>query len=254
MVIVISPSKNLDTKNKPKTKTHTQPLFLQEAEYLIEKLCSFSVSDIARLMNINPKLAELNVERYMQWKTPFTPENSKQSILMFKGEVFLGLDAGSLTEHDFEFAQEHLRVLSGLYGILRPMDLIQPYRLEMGTSFQTGKSSDLYAYWKPLVTEQIQHVFRQQGDNTLINLASKEYFKAIDTSKAQAKIITPVFKEYRDGKYKFVTFYMKKARGLMTRFIIENRITEAENIKAFDLEGYSFNEQLSDENQYLFTR
>jgi cytoplasmic iron level regulating protein YaaA (DUF328/UPF0246 family) len=252
MRIVISPAKKLYEGSALKNFPHTQPAFLQQAQTLIDILQEKDAFDIANLMKLSMKLADLNVQRYQSWHTPFTADNAKQAIFSFAGDVYQGLDAQTLSNDDINFAQGHLRILSGLYGMLRPLDLMQPYRLEMGTRLANDKGSNLYDFWGNTITEQLNQEL--QADEALINLASNEYFKVIQTKLLQANIITPTFKENKGGTYKVVGIYAKKARGLMSRFIIQNRITNAQDIKAFDWDGYAYNPSLSESNTWAFTR
>lgn len=205
-------------------------------------------------MSISPKLATLNSNRYHQWSLPFNLDNAKQSVLAFKGDVYTGLDATSFDANELAFAQDHLRILSGLYGVLRPLDLIQAYRLEMGTQFNNLRGKDLYAFWGNVITESINQDLKKQQYNTLINLASNEYFKSIKAEKLNANVITPVFKDQKNGIYKIISFFAKKARGLMSRYIIQQKLTNPEDIKRFDLAGYSFNTNASTKDAWIFTR
>ncbi len=205
-------------------------------------------------MSISDNLATLNAQRYESYEQPFSLDNAKQSVLAFKGDVYNGLNTDGLTPNDLRFAQEHLRILSGLYGLLRPLDLIQPYRLEMGTKLKNKKGKDLYAFWGNKITELLNEDLATQKDKILVNLASKEYFKAIQPRDLEGKLLTISFKEYRDDKYKVIAFNAKKARGLMSRFIIQKRIMDVEKIKTFDLEDYFFNPDLSDDKEWVFTR
>lgn len=254
MLIVISPAKTLDFENQSVTEQFSQPDFLKESKKINASLKKLSKSDIGNLMNISEKLAGLNYQRFKKWKPPFDPNNAKQSLLAFKGGVYLGLDAESFREADFTFAQSHLRILSGLYGILKPLDLIQPYRLEMGTKFAVNGSKNLYDFWKEKLTPKLQKAIKESGSDTLINLASNEYFKAIDTKKLDAQIITPIFKENKNGKYKVISFLAKKARGMMSAFIIKNKITNPEDIKGFDVGDYVFNPEMSSDTEWVFRR
>lgn len=254
MLIVISPSKTLDYKTPDTVKRATKPVFLQDSELLVRQLREMSTGKIAKLMNISPKLAELNANRYHDWHLPFTKSNARQAVLAFKGDVYAGLDAASLDQDDLAFAQKHLRILSGLYGLLRPMDLMQPYRLEMGTALESTRGTDLYAFWGDKITGQLNKDLKKTGDGVLVNLASGEYFKSIQAGKLNARIITPEFKEKKNGQYRFFSFYGKKARGLMSRYIITHRLQDPEDIKAFNLEGYRFNKKLSAEDNWVFTR
>ncbi|RDH87470.1 MAG: peroxide stress protein YaaA [endosymbiont of Escarpia spicata] len=254
MLIVISPAKTLDYETPPVTKTHTKPAFLKQSQQLINNLRNYSALDLAELMKLSMKLAELNFDRYHDWKTPFTTKNAKQAALAMKGDVYTGLDAESLNEDDFTFAQDHLRILSGLYGLMRPLDLMQPYRLEMGTKLPNELGKDLYAFWGTTITDAINKALATQGYDVLINLASNEYYKSVKPKLVKGRIITPQFKENKNGSYRMIGVYAKKARGLMSRYIIENRLTDPEDIKGFDAAGYDYNAALSQGDQWVFSR
>lgn len=254
MLIVISPAKTLDYETVPKTKVFTTPDYLAQSQKLINRLRNFSSLDISDLMKVSAKIADLNFERYETWKKPFTVKNAKQSILAFKGDVYTGLDAESFKADDFKFAQNHLRVLSGLYGLLRPLDLMQPYRLEMGTKLKTDMGKNLYEFWGSDITDGLNKQLKSIKSNYLINLASVEYFKSVKTKEINAKIITPAFKEFKNGDYKMIGIYAKKARGLLSRYIIQNKLNDPEDIKSFNEEGYRFNKTLSKGNDFVFTR
>lgn len=254
MLIIISPAKTLDFKNPSPISKSSIPEMLNDSKKLAGKLRELSAEEISELMGISSSLAYLNYERFQTWHTPFTTKNAKQAVFAFNGDVYAGLDATSMTEEKLEKAQKKLRILSGLYGILKPLDLIQPYRLEMGTKFGIGKAKDLYSFWGEKVTKKISEAIGQSGSNILVNLASDEYFKSIDTGKLDNEIITPEFKDMKNGKYKIISFYAKKARGLMTRFIIDNDIDEEEQLMAFDSDGYHFNPRLSKPLNPVFTR
>ncbi len=254
MLILISPAKSLDFETKSTSQNFTEAAFLNESQALIKLLRRLSTDEIADFMGISPKLAQLNFERFLNWQLPFDMENAKQAILTFKGDVYTGLDAESLSETELQTAQKDLRILSGLYGVLKPLDLIQAYRLEMGKKLQTSKGNNLYEFWGDKITNEINKTLSEKGDQYLINLASNEYFKSVDKKKLKAEIITPIFKDLKNGQYKVISFFAKKARGLMTRFIIQNQITNPEHLKAFDSEGYIFNPNLSKNNELVFTR
>lgn len=254
MLIVISPAKTLDFESPPATDTYTQPDFLKESKKLVRELQQLTPEDISKLMGISPKLGELNFQRYMNWKTPFKPGNARQAVLAFKGDVYTGLDAQRFSRRDFDFAQKHLRILSGLYGVLRPLDLMQPYRLEMGTRLPNPRGDTLYDFWGGRITEALNEQLAAIKSRTLINLASNEYFKAVQPGALRAEVITPVFKDLKGGKYKVVSFYAKKARGLMSAYIIVNRLRKPDDIKGFDWEGYSYNDDLSTAREWVFTR
>ena len=254
MLIVISPAKKLDYETPLPSESFTQPDHLKRSKLLINRLRDLSALDLAELQHVSSNIAELNFERNHAWKTPFTPNNARQALFAFKGDVYTGLDAYSLTEHNLEFTQQHLRILSGLYGVLRPLDLMQPYRLEMGTRLTTASAKNLYEFWDMDITDAINAQLQAIGSDTLLNLASNEYFKSVKPKAVNGRIITPAFKEYKNGEYKMIGIFAKKARGLMTRFIIDNEITDIEDIKDFDSEGYRFKPALSDDKTWTFTR
>ena len=254
MIIVIAPAKTLNEKPVHITNQYSIPSFLSESSILAEELRKYSADRLAALMNINSKLTDLNFRRYLMWTADFTVENARPALLMFNGEVYSGLKASTLKEKDLVYAQERLRILSGLYGILRPLDLMKPYRLEMGTPLKNPVGKDLYAFWGDRITLALNEILIHQREKTLVNLASQEYFKVIDPAKIKGRIITPVFKESRPEGFKMITIYTKKARGLMTRFIIENRIEKSEDLKHFDSEGYFSSENMSGEDELVFFR
>ncbi|MEJ2089961.1 MAG: peroxide stress protein YaaA, partial [Gammaproteobacteria bacterium] len=225
MLAVLSPAKRLDFKTAPTTAKHSLPVFLQESKRLIGVLREKSPAEIAGLMNLSTKLADLNYARYGEWRTPFTPDNAKAAALAFKGDVYLGLDAATMNDRDWAWAQKHLRILSGLYGLLKPLDLIQPYRLEMGTRLANPRGEDLYQFWGQTLTKALNEAVTGQRRPVLVNLASQEYFDAVDPNAIAARIITPTFKDLKNGRYKFLSFYAKKARGLMARYIIDHRVS-----------------------------
>lgn len=254
MLIIISPAKTLDFESPISVKGQTDIAFSKESKQLVRLLKKYKAEEIEKLMNVSHKIAMLNYDRYAQWKFPFNELETRQAIFAFKGEVYNGLDAYSLNQEDVDFAQDHLRILSGLYGVLRPFDMILPYRLEMGTKIETDKFKGLYEFWGEKIFKNLQKAIDESGTKVLVNLASAEYFKAANLKKMKADIITPSFKEARDDGYKMITIFAKKARGLMSRFIIQNQIENAEDLKHFDLEGYFYNDELSKENEYIFTR
>lgn len=253
MLMVISPAKTLDYESPLATNTYTQPDFLDDACELVDQLKTLEPHQISNLMSISDKLGQLNADRFRTWHTPFTPDNARQAILAFKGDVYTGLAAESFSEDDFQFAQEHLRMLSGLYGVLKPLDLMQPYRLEMGTRFENHRGKDLYAFWGSRITEEINRLLTND-DGVLVNLASNEYFKSIRKKELEGRLITPQFKDWKNGQYKMISFYAKKARGLMCRYAIQNRITQADDLKGFDLDGYYFSEDQSKGDNWVFLR
>jgi cytoplasmic iron level regulating protein YaaA (DUF328/UPF0246 family) len=233
MLIIISPAKTLDYKTPISVHGNSEIPFVKESKQLVNILKKFDAENLAGLMNISHKLALLNYDRYAQWKYPFNHQESRQALFAFKGEVFNGIDAYTLSQQAVDFAQGHLRILSGLYGVLRPYDMILPYRLEMGTRLKTQKFKDLYAFWGDKIRKNIQTAVDESGSKVLVNLASAEYFKAAQVKKMKAQIITPSFKEARNNSYEMITVYAKKARGLMSRFIIENKIDNTEDLKTF---------------------
>ena len=253
MLTVISPAKTLDFESQPITNCHSQPKFLSQSQLLIDELRQLSVPGIATLMKLSDKLAGLNMARFQTWRTPFDLENSKQAVLAFKGDVYSGLDAETMDDDGLDFAQQHLRILSGLYGVLKPLDLIQPYRLEMGTQFANSKGKNLYQFWGGQLREEIESEASESGA-VLVNLASNEYFKALEAKKLNTRIITPVFKDLKNGQYKIISFYAKKARGLMSRYIIDHRINEPEQLKSFDSDGYRFSTEMSKGDEWVFIR
>ncbi len=253
MLFVISPAKTLDFETPAKTTLATQPRYLEQSTELIDVLKRYSVSDIASLMKLSDKLAALNLARFESWSTPFDADNAKQAVLAFKGDVYTGLDAESLDDDGFEFAQKHLRILSGLYGVLKPLDYIQPYRLEMGTKLTNPKGKDLYAFWGEQIRDSLENE-SELTDKVLVNLASNEYFKAVQAKKMSARIITPIFKDSKNGQYKIISFYAKKARGLMSRYIIDNKISDVEQLKSFDSDGYYFSQEQSTGDDWVFLR
>lgn len=254
MLIVISPAKNLDYDTPATTTATSQPDFLSHSQELIEQLCDLSVQDVAELMKLSDKLSSLNVARYASFSQPFNTDNAKQAVLAFNGDVYAGLDAPSLNDSQLQFAQQHLRILSGLYGLLKPLDLMQPYRLEMGTKFANHRGKDLYQFWGDLLTIELNRLLAEQAEPALINLASNEYFKAVKHRNLQGRLITPVFKDLKNGQYKIISFYAKKARGLMSRYIIENELSQVEQLKDFDLAGYRFAPSMSEGDSWVFTR
>lgn len=250
MIAIISPAKSLNFEDNAPFETSTSPLFQKDVDYLVGKLRKLKSSELGALLDISPKLAHLNAERYASWKTA----SSKQAIYAYNGDVYDGMQASTFSRQEIEFAQNHLRIISGLYGLLRPLDLIKPYRIDMGTSFATPKGETLYKYWGDRITDQIKKNLKESESNILINLASKEYFAAVNTKKLKARIITPAFKDKNNGGYSMISFFAKKARGMMSRFIIQNEITDYEMLVGFDAGGYHFNHELSKGDNWVFTR
>lgn len=259
MLILISPAKTLDFETPARIDTFSQPEFISDTKILVEHLRQLSAQEVSALMKISDKLGELNASRYRTWQPSFDSTNAKQALLAFQGDVYQGLNVDSFSPEDFEFAQEHLRILSGLYGVLKPLDLIQPYRLEMGTKLAHSKLTalsvnNLYDFWQDKLAEAINLQLNKLNNKTIINLASNEYFKAVKPKLLPGNIITPVFKDWKNGKYKVISFYAKKARGMMAAYIIKNRLQNTEDIKDFTDAGYHYNGELSDENNIVFTR
>jgi cytoplasmic iron level regulating protein YaaA (DUF328/UPF0246 family) len=254
MLIVVSPAKNLDYQSTPVTKDFTQPTLLDQSQLLINKCRQLSPAKISSLMKISDKLAGLNADRYAQWSTPFDLGNAKQALLAFNGDVYTGLQAQSFDQQDFDFAQQHMRILSGLYGLLKPLDLMQAYRLEMGTKLTTKRGKNLYEFWGDIITTKLNKDLAAQGDNVLINLASNEYFKAVKPKDLDGMIVNPVFKDEKNGQFKIISFYAKKARGLMARYIIKNRLSDVSQLQNFDLEGYRYDPQQSTTEHPVFMR
>lgn len=253
MKVVVSPAKTLDYETKLPTSRGTQPAFLETTAEINRKLSRLSKKDIAELMGVSDKLADLNYTRYHEFQEEHNKKNSRPAIYAFAGDVYVGLDAYSIPVEKLDFMQDSLRILSGFYGILRPLDLIQPYRLEMGISFGTGRKKNLYDVWQEKITAFLNNEMKE--GELFVNLASQEYFKAIDTDKLKTPVVTPVFKDFKNGKLKIISFYAKKARGSMVRFIVENEIAQKEELKAFDLDGYRYSEEESEkENELVFTR
>lgn len=252
MKIVISPAKSLDYKTEVPTQKYTQPVFLDEAEKLVNVLKKKSKKELSELMHISENLAQLNYERNKDWSIPFTEENARQAIYAFNGDVYRGIDIQTLPLKKLDKLQDTLRILSGQYGLLKPLDLMQPYRLEMGTKLKVGKKDNLYQFWDKKITESLNYELEE--NEPLVNLASNEYFKAIKPKDLKTEIITPVFKDYKNGKYKIIAVYAKYARGLMVRYIIDNDINTIEQLKGFDCEGYAFDSNLSSVNELVFTR
>ncbi|RZG64115.1 peroxide stress protein YaaA [Acinetobacter junii] len=254
MLALISPAKTLDYTTALPTDTHTQPRLLEQSQQLIDVCRKLSATEIASLMTVSEKIANLNVERFRDWNAEFDFSNARQALFAFKGDVYTGLDAYHLKDQDIDFAQQHLRMLSGLYGLLRPLDLMMPYRLEMGTKLKNSRGNNLYEFWGSIITEQINQDLAEIDAKLLVNLASDEYYKSVNEKKIQAEIIKPVFLDQKNGKYKVISFYAKKARGLMARYLIENKLSQVEQLKAFDSEGYYFDAESSSDKELVFKR
>ena len=253
MVTLISPSKTLNFDNNNSCNLNTDCRLINHTSELHKILVNFSINDLKDLMNVSDKIAELNYNRFKHWEEPSKSDSSKQAIYAFKGDVYSGLDAESILENKFDFLQENLRIISGFYGLLRPFDKILPYRLEMSTKLSNSRGKNLYEFWGNNITNLLNNDIEDEN-SYVVNLASNEYFKSIKKNKLKNEIITPIFKEFKNGTYKTIAIYAKKARGLMSRFIIDNKIQKPENLKAFNLERYSFDNNLSDDYNYVFTR
>jgi len=252
MKIIISPAKSLDFESEAATDNYTQPQFLEQSKKLNKKLKTLSKKKLSDLMSISDDLARLNYDRNQNWETPFTTKNAKQAIYTFTGAVFQGIDMDSFDGRRLSVLQDKLRILSGLYGILKPLDLIQPYRLEMGTKLKVGRAENLYKFWNTSLAEALNQEL--ENDELLINLASTEYFKAIDKKVLKVPMITPVFKDLKNGEYKTIMTYAKQARGYMVRYIIDNNVETIEDLKGFNIENYGFSDKMSSENELVFTR
>ena len=254
MLIVLSPAKTLDYATPSHTDLHTLPDFIDHSASLIRTLKKHSVAQLRSLMAISEPLAQVNATRYASWSKQLSITNAKQAVLAFNGDVYEGLDARSLDVSQLDYLQSRLRILSGLYGALRPLDLMQPYRLEMGTRLETKKGRDLYAFWGNAVTDKLHTVVRENNAAALVNLASEEYFKVVQPSRLSVPVITPIFQDWKNGQYKIISFHAKRARGLMTRYAALNRITDAVDLKSFDAEGYAFTPDDSDATRWIFRR
>ena len=254
MLLLLSPAKKLDYDSPVRTRLQTQPLFVDQASGLIDVLKPKSPDDIAALMHLSDALAQLNVERYAQWKPEFDQSNSRQAILAFNGDVYEGLDAPSLSDAQLKWAQEHVALLSGLYGVLRPLDLMRPYRLEMGTRLETTKGKTLYAYWGTQIADYLNERLESSRAPVVLNLASEEYFKSVDMKTLKARVVQCVFQDYKNGVWKVISFNAKRARGLMARFIIVNKIAKIEGLKAFESEGWAFDDDVSTTDKLVFRR
>ncbi len=255
MLILLSPAKLQNFKPQHFVSQFTQPEFLDFSEKIVNEIRQMSAFELTKLLGVNAKLAQLNVERYSKWHLPFSSDNAKQAVLAFNGEVFHGLDAKSLSEDNFKYLQSHLRILSGLYGVLRPLDLIQPYRLEISTKLQIGKATDLYEFWSERVTKSVNEALLLSGSpQVLLNLASAEYTKTLHPKLLKAIIIDVEFLEYKNDMLKAIVIYTKKARGLMARYVIENKIEDVEDLKGFSVDGYWYSESLSTATKLVFTR
>ncbi|HEX8883599.1 MAG TPA: peroxide stress protein YaaA [Noviherbaspirillum sp.] len=254
MLIVLSPAKSLDYESPVKVQEHTLPEFIDHSAELIDGLRQLSPSDIASLMKISDPLAALNAGRYASWTQQFNSDNARAAVLAFNGDVYAGLEAATLPAPAMAHLQSHVRILSGLYGVLRPLDLMQPYRLEMGTRLKTSRGASLYAFWGDLVSRRLERELRDRQSAALVNLASEEYFKVVQPALLGVPVITPVFQDWKDGRYKIISFYAKKARGLMARYAALNAVTDPEQLKDFDLDGYAYDAAASGPSAWIFRR
>ena len=254
MLTVISPAKTLDFETPPTTRKASQPEFIEQAASLVNDARQLSPEDIRGLMGVSENIADLNHRRFMNWQQPFDLDNAKQALLAFKGDVYTGLEAETLSAAELTFAQKHLRILSGLYGVLRPLDLMQPYRLEMGLKFANSRGANLYQFWGDTIAASLNRQLKKTGSAVLLNLASNEYFKAVSAGALNAEVITPVFRDLKSGKYRVISFYAKKARGQMARYIIENGLDEPEDLKKYRVGGYRYSAKESTAREWVFTR
>ena len=252
MKIIISPAKSLDFETPVATSLHTQPQFLEDSVKLNKKLKTLSRKKIGEFMGVSKDISELNYQRNQDWSIPFTPENAKQAVFAFTGEVYRGIDVATLASEKLPILQDRLRILSGLYGLLKPLDLMQPYRLEMGKRLKVGRTENLYKFWGDKIANALNAEIAD--DELFVNLASSEYFKAVNQKVLKVPMITPVFKDFKNGQYKTIMTFAKKARGLMVRYIIDNNITTIEGLKGFDVDGYGFSQEFSTETALVFTR
>jgi cytoplasmic iron level regulating protein YaaA (DUF328/UPF0246 family) len=254
MLITLSPSKGQDFEQAAPTESFTIPSQLGDSKVLIKQLKTLSKNDIAELMSISDNLANLNEQRFTEFKTPFNPQNSKQALFAFKGDVYSGINTASMNQADYDYAQNHLRILSGLYGSLKPLDLIQAYRLEMKTKLATKDADNLYQYWGESITKKLNESLKDQKEKVVVNLASQEYWKSVKPKNLQGKVINVAFKENKDGKSRIIAIFAKKARGMMADFLIRNRVETTEGIKDFNSEGYKFDAEASTDSLFVFSR
>jgi len=254
MLILLSPSKSLDDETPPPTDRHTEPEFLDRAETLVDVLRDYDVDELGELMDISENLSELNYERYRDWETPFTPDNAKQSIFAFDGDVYRDFQFDAYDEADVDFLQDHVRILSGLYGVLRPLDLMQPYRLPMGTNLETPRGDDLYDYWGEQLAATLNGALDAQDDDIILNLASNEYFDAVDDEVLDGRIVSPTFKDWRSGRYMVISFYLKRLRGTLTDWVVRNRVTDPDDLADFTGNDYYYDPERSTDGEPVFLR
>lgn len=254
MLYLVSPAKNLDYETPAQTESYTIPELIPEAAELASVCRDLTPADLSQLMGISDKLAGLNAARFTEWQPEFNLDNSKQAVLAFNGDVYAGMEAQSFSEDELQYAQSHLRILSGLYGLLKPLDLMQPYRLEMGTRLQNPKGKNLYEFWGETITNKVNEAAQNVGSDFIVNLASTEYFKSVKKKNLNAQLITPSFKDWKNGQYKMISFFAKKARGMMVQYLVKNKVENLEDLLKFDLAGYEYNAELSKPNEPCFTR
>lgn len=254
MLILISPAKTLDYDTPSVTKKFSQPQMLDHSEELVGVLKKYNSNQISKLMGLSQKLADLNRDRYQTWSRPFKKSNAKQALLAFKGDVYVGLNAENFSDDDFAYAQEHLRILSGLYGILRPLDLMQPYRLEMGTKLKTEEGNNLYDFWGSTITDKLNKEIKKTKSEVVLNLASNEYFKSVKHKDLSVDVVTPVFKDWKTDRYKMISFYAKKARGLMSAWVIQNQVSDPDKLMKFNVDGYKYSAKESEPLKPVFLR
>ncbi len=254
MIVLMNSSKTLDFQNRANITKHTVPEFNDDAQILVKTLRKLSKSEFSKVMKVSQKLADLNIERYAKWRSDLKSSDAKQALVAFRGDIYSGMDVDNYKAKDFNFAQKHVRILSGLYGILRPLDLMQPYRLEMATKLNTSRGKNMYQFWGNKINNSLKKMLKQEKSGMLVNLCSLEYFKSTQPKDLNARIISPVFKENKNGAYRFVTIYAKKARGMMCNYIIRNQLKRVDELKSFNVEGYKFNPTISSENELAFTR
>src|SRR5690554_1195066 len=254
MLFVVSPAKNLDYESVAPTSKYSVPDMLDDAEQLVEVCKTLSPQELGSLMKISDKLSGLNAARFTQWQRPFTLDNAKQALFAFNGDVYTGLDAHTLSATALDYSQTHMRILSGLYGVLKPLDLMQPYRLEMGTKLANSGGKNLYEFWADRITNNLNEAIAESGSDVLVNLASNEYFKSVTPKKITVPVVTPVFKDTKNGQLKIISFYAKKARGMMARFILETKPKTVKDLEAFNAAGYQFEASASSEKELVFHR
>ncbi len=254
MIILLSPAKTLDTETPSRVKAVSQPEFMGDSSELVSQLKDYTPRRLSNLMSISSKLAEVNADRFKTWQPPFDVNNARPAVQMFRGDVYVGLDADTLTRADLTHAQKHLRILSGLYGVLKPLDLIQPYRLEMGTRLKTKRGKSLYEFWGDTLTNALNEELAGKRKPLVVNLASQEYFGAVDPKQLNAEVVSPIFQDEKNGQYKIISFFAKKARGSMARYLIQNRCKTLSDLEGFDLDGYRFDTEASSEGKLIFRR